>query len=69
MQDSRSFIFCWGETFDTPPYAGLNFRNTFDAVLYSGLYVNMSPCGYLMVRPQDDILRLCVGVYLCALAS
>lgn len=20
MQDSRSFIFCWGETFDTPPY-------------------------------------------------
>ena len=23
MQDSRSFTFCWGETFDTPPYTSL----------------------------------------------
>ena len=23
MQDSLSFTFCWGETFDTAPYKGL----------------------------------------------
>ena len=31
MQDPLSFTFCWGETFDTPPYSGLHVRGVVTA--------------------------------------